>query len=250
MSELIGSLRWAESSGGRLNTREALAYLMSGMQVQMATMPSRVATALHLKRRVSFDIDDIPIPDSPAARDAEAICAELPDHLAAHSHRTYLWGMMLARIDGSTPDPELAWVGSLTHDTGIQPAVAQRDTTCFMLRGAEVARGVGERAGWAEERTRRAQHAVTMHFNMSVPKSEPPEARLVNAGAGLDVASHRRWELDRGTVEQVLARHPRYDFEHRFADLLDQHMRLAPRSRCGVICRYGAFKMFVRRSHP
>lgn len=89
-----------------------------------------------------------------------------------------------------------------------------------------------------------------MHFNMSVPKSEPPEVRLVNAGAGLDVASHRRWELKRATVEQVLARHPRYDLEHRFAGLLDQHMRLAPRSRCGVICRYGGFKVFVRHSHP
>lgn len=30
MSDPIGSLRWAESTGGQLKMREALAYLMSG----------------------------------------------------------------------------------------------------------------------------------------------------------------------------------------------------------------------------
>jgi hypothetical protein len=89
-----------------------------------------------------------------------------------------------------------------------------------------------------------------MHFNMRLPASEPAEARLVNAGAAVDVASFRRWKLGHETVAAVLARHPRYSLEHRFADLLEQHMRQAPRTRCGVICRYGGFNLFVRRSHP
>jgi hypothetical protein len=246
----VGSLSWAERTGGRLTNREALAFLLNGMRAQVASMPSRVAYTLGIRRQLSFDLDDIPIPDSAAAQDAAEICGELPDHLAAHSHRTYLWGMMLARIDGMTPDPELAWVASLTHDAGIGPAVSNGDETCFTLRSAAVTREVGERAGWSEARTRAAQHAVTMHFNMGVPASEPAEARLVNAGAAVDVASHHRWEFGRETVAAVLARHPRYSLEHRFADLLDQHMRQAPRTRCGVICRYGGFKLLVRRSHP
>lgn len=247
----VGSLTWAESTGGRLSNAEAVRFLMNGMRTQMAQMPSRVATALRLNDGPKqFDLDAIPVPDSAAAREAAERCAELPDYLAAHSHRTYLWGMMLAQIDGTTPDPEIAWVASLTHDAGIEPAVENGDTTCFTLRSAEVAKQVGEDAGWPVERTRLAGHAVTMHFNMHVAKDEPPEARLVNAGAGLDVASARRWLIDKETVAAVLARHPRHGFEDHFAELLDQHMRKAPRTRCGVVCRYGGFKTYVRRSHP
>lgn len=247
----VGTLTWAERTGGRLSNREALALLLSGVQAQLTTMPSRLAYGLRLSRdRMRLDIDDIPVPDTMATREAAELCAGLPDHLAAHSHRTYLWGMMLARADNDSPDPEVAWVASMTHDAGMEPAITAQEDRCFTLRSAAIAGEVANNAGWPRDRARRAADAVTMHFNMRVGADASPEARLVNAGAGLDVAGMRRWQIHPDTVAAVLARHPRLGFEDRFADLLGEHARLAPRTRCGVVCRYGGFRVLVRRSHP
>lgn len=249
--ERVGGLSWAERTGGRLSARETVELLLDATQTQVATMPSRVAYTLGLRRdRLAVDLDEIPVPDTPAAKAAAEACDAQPDFLAAHSYRTYLWGSLLARHDGLAPDPELLWVASLTHDTGLEPAIAAGDETCFTLRSAQVAREIGERAGWARERADAAAHAVTMHFNMRVPEDETPEARLVNAGAGVDVAGLRRWEIAPETVAAVVARHPRLGFEKRFPDLLGQHTRHAPRTRCGIACRLVGFRMVVRRSAP
>lgn len=247
----LGTLTWAERTGGRLSGRETLALLASGMRTQVAALPPRAAAALGLRRAsLASDLATIPVPDGAAARDAVEVCGELPDFLAAHSYRTYFYGMLLARHDGLTPDPEVAWVASLTHDAGLPAALEQRDATCFTLRSAAAAREVAERAGWPAQRAQLAANAVTLHLQAAVGVEHGPEARVVNGGAGVDVARARLWEIEPATRRELLARHPRDGFAPAFATLLAEHARHAPRTRCGVLCRLGGFGLIVRRSDP
>jgi hypothetical protein len=248
MSE-VGTLAWSRRTGGRLTARDRASLAATGVSSQLKLLPSRAATALGLRRDrlARIDLDRIAIPDTAAVRDAAELCDELSPAVAAHSRRTYLWGAVLAEHDRIAYDPELLLCVSLVHDTGLPRCLGgDGDAACFTVESARDAEDVARRAGWDDERRERAAEAVTLHFNPHVSLEHGAEAHLLNAGAAVDVAGVRAWEIAPETREAVLARHPRLDFKREIDEQLRAHARGARRGRVAFMYRYGAFGVLIK----
>jgi hypothetical protein len=235
-------------TGGRLSAREQARFLLAGTRSQMRQMPERVAAALGLRRDrlASIDLDDLRLPDSPAAREAGELCAELAPHLENHSRRSYLWAAILARHDRLTIDDELVYVAALLHDHGLPRAIGSRDSRCFTVTSAATAAEVAERHGWDSARADAVAAGITLHLNPSVPPEQGLESHVLNAGIALDVAGLRHWQVDRSTKDAVIARHPREGIKRRFPRELSEHARHAPGCRAHVLMRRAGFGLMVR----
>jgi hypothetical protein len=244
----VGTRDWMARTGGRLSGREQARFLMLGMRSQMAQMPERVAAALGLRRArlASIDLDDLRLPDSPAAREAGELCAELEPHLENHSRRSYLWSAILARHDGLTIDEELVYVAALLHDHGVPRAIESRDSRCFTVTSAATAVELAERHGWDRARAEAAAEGITLHLNPYVPPEQGVESHVLNAGIALDVGGLRHWQVDRATKDAVVARHPREGFKRRFPAELREHARHAPGCRAHVLMRRAGFGAMIR----
>jgi hypothetical protein len=242
----VGTLAWAERTGGRLRRRDRLALLGQGAALQLRTMPARVAARLGITRPGRIDVEAIPIPDTRLAREAEAVTAEMPPYLAAHSHRAYLFGAALGAHDGLSFDPELLYLAALVHDWGL--ANPPGDDGCFTVASA---RRAGEAAAAAEcpaGRSRVVQEAITLHFNASVGRRHGAEAHLMAAGTVLDVLGLRRWQLDRDTVDTIVARHPRQRFKQEIAGAIRADVARAPACRPAFLVRYAGLARMARRA--
>jgi taurine dioxygenase len=64
--------------------------------------------------------------------------------LFTHSVRAYCWGAAIADAEGWAFDRQILWTASLLHDFGLTRL--GRNTMCFEVEGAEIARGLLERS--------------------------------------------------------------------------------------------------------
>jgi cyanamide hydratase family protein with HD domain len=138
----------------------------------------------------------------------------LPSYLRGHSVRTYCWAAAIAEREGWSFDPQILWTASLMHDLGLTRI--GRNTMCFEVEGAEIARSFLERQGMASDAADRVAIAIILHMRPNVTLGDGVEAVLLDRATGLDVrgADH---ELVGGDVaEEVTAAYPRGDFDRRF----------------------------------
>lgn len=246
----VGTYEWTTRTGGRLNGPDLVRFLAAAAASQLALMPGRTAAGLglHQERLARLDLESMRLPDSSAARDADALCAELPVHIANHSRRSYLWSLALAQHDGLRCDEELLYVGSLLHDHGVPGALARRDECCFTLSSARTTTEVARGAGWPEERTRAVAAAITLHLNAAVSPALGVEAHLMNAGIALDVVGLRRWHVDQSTAVAIVARHPRAGFTRKWLRDFTALAAAAPRTRPAALLRYAGFGLLLRHA--
>jgi hypothetical protein len=246
----VGTLSWARARDGRLTRRERLAGIADGMVLLIRTAPAQVRQRLRLPnpRAFEYDLDELVIPDSAIARDAEELCRDAsPDGLVNHCMRTYAWGAILGRRDGLDPDPELLYVGSLLHDLALTDEFRDHSPIpCFAARGAIAATEWAAEQGWPEHRCASLGDAISLHLNVRVPAEHGPEARLLQAGAALDVAGMRHWELDPRTVSSVVERYPRLRMKDELYPLFTAELH--PRTRAQLLDRWLRFGTLVRHS--
>ncbi len=237
----VGTLEWAKRTGGRLSGGDRL-RLLGQVVAQASVLSSRLK-----KRRTAADLDSVRIPDSRIARDAEELCREVsPPHLLQHCQRTYLWGSLLGRQGGIRYDEELFYVASLLHDLGAASRYPGEDLHCFGVVSAMAARDFVRARGW-EARARAVAEAISLHLNVRVGLEQGPEAHLLSAAAALDVTGLRVWELDRGTIGAVLARHPRLDFAREIDAFMRREKEARPDGRVHFLYRYLLFGQLIRR---
>lgn len=105
----LGGLAWTRRTGGRLTRGERMRLLGEIAKGQAVNLAGRARLAAGRLPAGAAEIDarDFAPPDSALAREAEQACAELPAAIAGHSYRTWMFGLALAALDGSHPDPEL-----------------------------------------------------------------------------------------------------------------------------------------------
>ena len=132
----VGTLAWAERSGGILSRRERISLLGDAIRVQMRILPAQTRALLGRTNPQTFSVDPdrLRIPDSMIAQEAEALSSELSTQaLLNHCLRSYAWGTILAQRDRLEHDPELLYVTCLLHDLGVTDRY--RDTiagqSCF-----------------------------------------------------------------------------------------------------------------------
>lgn len=245
----VGSPSWVARTRGSLNVRDQLRFALAAVAREATALPAAVRSRWSTGR--VLDAHRTP-PDTRLARAMEEVAeAALPAPLLAHSIRTWIWGGMLAEIDGIAYDQELLYVAALLHDLGLAPDHRPgSEIGCFAVHGAAKARALVLGAGAGADFGARVAEAIAAHFNVSVPRAWGAEAHLLHGGAHVDVVGRRLAEIAPDTVVRVLDRAPRTGFADCFTKAMRAEAELRPSSRAGLLWRLGMERKVRRTRFP
>ncbi len=243
--ERLGGIAWLERTRGALTRRERRSLLGAIARTQGQNIGGRLRLATGRVPDAVAGIDDALLdpPDSALARAAEDACREQPDALAGHGQRTWAYGRALATIDRIPVDDELFYVASLLHDAGLVEAVTGED---FTLRSGHRAARCMEATGQPDDTIDLVRDAISAHVTPGASlEQDGPLAFFIQAGAVLDLAGFRLWDLPTAYVQQVVARHERGSVTDTIVDLIGAEARAVPDGRFALLARCG-FTLAVR----
>jgi HD domain-containing protein len=242
----IGSIGWAERTGGRLTTRECLTLAPPLLRAELHILAGRLAMALrmHSGRRRSVDPASLAPPDSSLAREAEAAAQDLlTPVLLNHSSRAYTWGAAIAALHGITFDRELLYLAAMFHDTGIPSPVPEVD---FTVRSAALAREFTDGHHVPADSRELVANAIALHYSPGVGLESGAEAYLLSAGAAVDVFGLRSDEIPDAVRQRVVQEYPRLGFKREFAGLLRAEAEQVPRGRAWYLHRFALSDLSIR----
>jgi hypothetical protein len=181
---------------------------------------------------------DLPIPSTPAARLAEEVLTEYSaPALVNHCHRSYLFAVARASLDGLQIDAELLYVSALLHDIGLEPAFDSH-TLPFEQAGGHVAWVFAAGAGWPAERRRRAAGVIVAHM-VGTDVAIDPEGHLLDVATGLDISGRGMDAWPAELVREIVATHPRLDLVERFVGCFRDQAERKPDSSAADAMRSG-----------
>lgn len=246
---VVGTLAWAERTGGRLGPADRLRLVGQGILLQLGRIPETLLRRLGLPgASAPLDLAPLAAPDTAAARAAErALESSSPPPLVHHCYRAYAWGRILAARAGRRLDEELFYVACLLHDLALvlpedgsagQPA--GEGSHCFAVDGARQARRVALAGGLHPERAEDVAEAICLHLNVRVALRHGPEAHYLNAGSALDVVGLGRERIPGALLRQVLAARPREGFSEDIVRRLRREASTRPEGRTHfLVDRFG-----------
>jgi hypothetical protein len=163
-----------------------------------------------------------------------AVHRRLPDYLLAHSLRAWCWGGAIAANEGWSFDRQVLWSASLWHDVGLSRL--SRNTTCFEVEGAEIARAFVERQGLAPEAAERIAIAIILHMRPNVTLDDGVESVLLDRATGLDVRGAEFAAAD--AIRDVVVRtYPRGAFDRRFLAAIRREASARPTCQSARLLR-------------
>jgi len=140
-------------------------------------------------------------------------------------------------------DAELLFAAAILHDTGLTNPPNGSD---FTLSSMRLAREIADQVGLSHAAIEVMQTAITMHYSPGVTTAAGAEANLLSAGAALDVAGIRSWDLPSQILDNAVRDHPRAGFKKAFADAFRAEAVRVPRGRAKFVNRYGALIIAIR----
>jgi HD domain len=149
----------------------------------------------------------------------------LPEYLLGHSARAYCWGAAIAAGEGWTFDAQILWTASLMHDYALTRI--PRNTMCFEVEGAEIARRFLERAGMDPEAADRAAIAIILHMRAGVTLADGVESVLLDRATSVDVRGDG-YELVDAVRPGVMAAFPRGPFDRHFLQAIRREVTIRP----------------------
>jgi HD domain len=151
----------------------------------------------------------------------------LPAYLLGHAVRAYCWGAAIAAGEGWAFDRQVLWTASLMHDYALTRI--PRNTMCFEVEGAEIARRFLERAGMSATAADRVAIAIILHMRTGVTMADGVESVLLDRATGLDVRGDG-YELVKAVRPGVMEAFPRGPFDRHFLRAIEREV--AVRSTC------------------
>ncbi len=242
----IGTLEWAATTAGNLTNGERLRFLAPILRTTATYTAGRLRMLLGLRpaRVGTLDLDRLVLPDTKLAADALRACREtLTPAMQNHSLRTFAFGLALANLDGVHLDLEHFYVASLLHDIALEAPTPQR---CFAVVGAERALAIAQRAGADEAVARAIAEGICMHITPGVGFERGPIGPMLSAGALLDLAGVRLWDVDPAFARAAEQRHPRLAMKRHLTACWNAEARAVPGGRAAFIARWAAFSLFVK----
>ncbi len=149
----------------------------------------------------------------------------LPAYLLAHSVRAYCWGAAIAATEGWTFDRPVLWSASLMHDVGLTRI--PRNTTCFEVQGAEIARRFLQRSGMQPVAAGRVAIAIVDHMRPGVTLDDGVELLLLDRATGLDVRGDGYEAVD-DVRAGVMRAFPRGPFDRHFLAAMEREVATRP----------------------
>jgi HD domain len=242
----LGTVGWVEQTSGWLTPaeRRSLIRPLAGSHARNAVGRLAMVLRLNSGRRAYVPASRLTPPSTALTRVAEDRARRMmPNTLVNHSYRSYMFGRALGELEGLEVDDELLFAAAMLHDTGLVNPTGNAD---FTLASARVAREVAEQVGLSSVASTTMQSAITMHHSPGVTVAAGPVAYLLSAGAGVDVAGVRSWELPPEILTTAVSAHPRESFKQAFAAAFGEEAARVPLGRTRFLHRYGAFAVAIR----
>jgi hypothetical protein len=169
----------------------------------------------------------------------------LPRYLLAHSVRSFAWGVRLAAREGWSFDRRILWTASLLHDLGLTRL--DRNTMCFEVEGAEIARSFLLSAGMPADDAERAAIAIILHMRPGVTLEDGVESVLLDRATGIDVRGDGIDQIAdvRGAVT---AAYPRGPFDRWFVRAIRQEAERRPTCQSARLLNEAGLEAWMARS--
>jgi hypothetical protein len=149
----------------------------------------------------------------------------LPRYLLRHSVRSYCWGAEIAAWEGRTFDAQILWSAALFHDVGLTRI--PRNTMCFEVEGAEIARRFLEDHGMSAAGADRAAIAIILHMQPGVTPDDGIEALLLDRATAVDVRG-AEFEVIERVRASVVRKYPRGPFDRHFLRAIQREAAARP----------------------
>ena len=180
-------------------------------------------------------IAGIAVPQTPAAAEATHLVeTSVSPLLFHHSRRVFFFGTLHAESLGLELDPELLYLASVFHDTGLVPPFAE-PAQRFELDGADRARAFLLEHGFGEKDSDLVWQAIALHTTPAIPARMAPVIAVTNLGVLTDVVGFGLADLDSARVDEVVARHPRGDFKNEFPIAYFEGQKHRPETTYGTV---------------
>ncbi|MFG3557065.1 HD domain-containing protein [Micromonospora sp. NPDC047557] len=161
-------------------------------------------------------IAGLEIPDTAAVAEATRHIRETTGPLIYHhSRRVFLFGLTHARRHGVHPDPELLYLASMFHDTGLLTPFSEVEQR-FEVDGADHARAFLLDRGFSPAAVETVWTAIALHTTPGIPDRMGPEIATTYLGVLTDVLGLGLDGLHHDQLDEILAVHPRGDFKNEF----------------------------------
>jgi hypothetical protein len=184
---------------------------------------------------MSMIIAGIEIPDTAASAAATDFAREHTNPLIFdHSRRVFLFGSLRAADLDLKPDPELLYVASMMHDTGLFTPFSEAEQR-FEVDGADHARDLLIRHGFAPKDADVVWSAIALHTTPGIPGRMGPEIAVTNFGVLVDALGLWLDAFDSEKIAEITAAHPRGDFKNGFLQGLRDGLAHRPDTTHGTI---------------
>lgn len=237
----MGTLAWAEGSGGRLTEKEKIKLARNVAALRAETLFDEFRHRLGLLKPEKIDIGLLAPPDTQLVRDADALAREVYDDvLWAHCARTYYFGALIASFDKIKFDREIFYAAAICHDVGVnEDAAGAVSCCCFAHSGGRLAFQRLSGAGHSHV-AQQIGDAISTHMNLLVlPDEYPAESTLVAVGATCDVIGSYVRRIEKSTLAAVVERWPRTGVLDAFGNFLTK--KHLDDSRTATLMEMGAF---------
>ena len=242
--KIVGTPEWCAQTGGKLSLPEKLTYLAQGLWGSFEVTVPFLRWAVTGWHRPDSPMPEPTPPTSAVCVAAHSLCSELsPEFMVHHCVRTYTYARLLGEHWGLAFDDEALWVSGMLHDIALMPGWTDRSESehCFTIPSGRQARKLCENAGWEPERAYKAESAITLNPNTSVPQTLGIEAHLLNLGVLVDATGLRLWEFHPEEVEALLERSPRQGMKSKIVGYVHTEADAYPGCRFHFSRRYLRF---------
>lgn len=180
-------------------------------------------------------IAGIEIPETSAAAQATRLIEATTNPLLFHhSRRVFLFSAIHARHLGLAPDPELLYLASMFHDTGLLKPFSDTDQR-FEIDGADHAQAFLRSHGFSVADIETVWNAIALHTTPGIPSRMGPEIAMMNLGVLTDAIGVKLADLDEEIINEITAVHPRGNFKEEFIRTFHEGLKHRPDTTYGTI---------------
>jgi hypothetical protein len=180
-------------------------------------------------------IAGVEVPDTAAVAESTRFVQEtIGPLLYHHSRRVFLFGQIHAQLLGVEPDPELAYLAAMFHDTGLVTPFSDAEQR-FEVDGADHGRKFLLERGFSTAAADTVWTAIALHTTPGIPDRMGPEIAATNLGVLTDVLGFGVDELNADQVNEIVAVHPRGDFKNEFLHAYFDGFKNRPETTNGTV---------------
>jgi hypothetical protein len=180
-------------------------------------------------------IAGVEVPETAAATEATRLIQETTSPLIYHhSRRVFFFSQIHAHRLGVEPDPELLYLATMFHDTGLGTPFSDVEQR-FEVDGADHGRRFLLEHGFSTAAADTVWTAIALHTTPGIPGRMGPEIATTHLGVLTDVLGFGLDGLDSDQVEEILAVHPRGDFKTEFLRTYLDGLKNRPETTNGTV---------------